>query len=1076
MAGDIRLVQFNPKSSPVGTDIVYMGDSSTSFDEVKVTLSSIGTYLMENSATQLQTIYVSTKGNDSIGTGTIVNPFASRAAAISHIGSNATATNPFVIVYDPGSYTFSTFNLEPFIYDFAYTSNTVLITVTGGFVTLDQTAFSGVVNAKSGVNNINFVGGTGIDILTSSMTGSAAFTIIFGGVNAGGANFINSSSFSGRMTITLRNNTFTGTTFNGVNTISSLGGNQYSTVALRSDQASTTGTFENDDKFGSLSINDGGSSNNLTASFTTSNPPSSVSITNSGTAIVNISFDSLTYIVPTITGSPIINILPQVFKTNNNTIDDGGGGATIAAVGTSTVNIGNSTGPSTTNIDGSVNINTTGSGITMLGASTFLGTINQSLASGNVKFIQTAVTTGNEPIIFMQVSRTGLTAVQNGDRLGQFDFEGYDGTQYVSAGQIFASVDGTVGTNQVPGRLDFYLANSSGTLTNYLNIHASGQVSTMNNTVDDGNGGFSFATSGSSTGTIGGGTYSGIMNIGNVSAPNVGSLSSNHGLLTYDGHAPYAVGTVSTSGSSTTITGSGTTFTSAMTGGVLFVTSGANIGTSVGVTFVSTTSLTADQSVTIAAGSSFKLYYGAIQLSPTTYNFGTGATVSSINIGTNAFTGTITLGNSTGPSIINTSGNMTGNIYVNNGSSNRNVGITMSSLPALAGGNDCVFMGYRALNALTSGTQHTALGYDALFQATSGNANTAVGFSAGSSITTGSANVCIGAQADVNSNTASNRIVIGDTTTGTNDNQCIIGNGSITSIINTGAGTCALGTTANAFSSLVLGTSSSSTIVINPASVASARTYTLQDSGTNSDIVTNTYSGVIDFNTVGAITIGDQTNTTGLTLNTNTSSTLTIGPVSSSIAIGNTTGALTATTVAINTGNHAGTVTIGHSNTALILVSNPNLVGGSNQLSFQPGGSGNSITFTAANPASNRTYTIPDALANSNMVLSSQSSVTQLTSISTGVTITGPTGNITTVSLSTVASTTAGTFTVTNTFYTSSSQVINVQASYGGATTGTPYAFVSAINSGSNTFNITVRNIDTSAALNGTLIISMIIC
>lgn len=101
--------------------------------------------------------------------------------------------------------------------------------------------------------------------------------------------------------------------------------------------------------------------------------------------------------------------------------------------------------------------------------------------------------------------------------------------------------------------------------------------------------------------------------------------------------------------------------------------------------------------------------------------------------------------------------------------------------------------------------------------------------------------------------------------------------------------------------------------------------------------------------------------------------------------------------------------------------------------------------------------------------LSSQSAVTQASSISTGVSITGPSGIITTVSLTTAASTTAGSFVVTNPFYKSTAQVISLTASYGGATTGSPHVFISAINAGSNTFTITVMNVDTAAAFNGTL-------
>ena len=47
------------------------------------------------------------------------------------------------------------------------------------------------------------------------------------------------------------------------------------------------------------------------------------------------------------------------------------------------------------------------------------------------------------------------TVVQSGDELGQIRFQGSDGTNYVQAARIEAQVDGTPGTNDMPGRLVF---------------------------------------------------------------------------------------------------------------------------------------------------------------------------------------------------------------------------------------------------------------------------------------------------------------------------------------------------------------------------------------------------------------------------------------------------------------------------------------------------------------------------------------------------------------------------------------------------------------------------------------------
>lgn len=130
-------------------------------------------------------------------------------------------------------------------------------------------------------------------------------------------------------------------------------------------------------------------------------------------------------------------------------------------------------------------------------------------------------------------------------------------------------------------------------------------------------------------------------------------------------------------------------------------------------------------------------------------------------------------------------------------------------------------------------------------------------------------------------------------------------------------------------------------------------------------------------------------------------------------------------------------------------------------------------TISAPLPASNRIVTVPDALGNSNLVLSTQSTVTQATSISTAVTLNASSGNITTVSVSTAASTAVGTFTLNNSFITTSSVVL-ASVSGGSYTTGSPVVVAGAVAAGSVTF--TLSNISTTAALNGTVKVSFLVC
>lgn len=90
--------------------------------------------------------------------------------------------------------------------------------------------------------------------------------------------------------------------------------------------------------------------------------------------------------------------------------------------------------------------------------------------------------------------------------------------------------------------------------------------------------------------------------------------------------------------------------------------------------------------------------------------------------------------------------------------------------------------------------------------------------------------------------------------------------------------------------------------------------------------------------------------------------------------------------------------------------------------------------------------------------------VTQSGEITTAVTLNQPAGDIITVSLSTAASTTAGQFTVNNSFVKADSIVLANIIDYTGST-GFPVILVDDVAAGS--FKITVRNVDTAAALNG---------
>lgn len=85
------------------------------------------------------------------------------------------------------------------------------------------------------------------------------------------------------------------------------------------------------------------------------------------------------------------------------------------------------------------------------------------------------------PIIEFFKSRNasvaGNTIVQSGDALGTVVFSGADGTDFIQGASITAAVDGTPGTNDMPGRLVFSTtADGASTPTERLRITAAGNI------------------------------------------------------------------------------------------------------------------------------------------------------------------------------------------------------------------------------------------------------------------------------------------------------------------------------------------------------------------------------------------------------------------------------------------------------------------------------------------------------------------------------------------------------------------------------------------------------------------------
>ena len=100
------------------------------------------------------------------------------------------------------------------------------------------------------------------------------------------------------------------------------------------------------------------------------------------------------------------------------------------------------------------------SGRLLVGTSTSLGADCKFQVSGNANIAEffTARTDLYGPIVGLNKAKgssASPAAVSSGDHIGTLECRGYDGTNYVLGAEIRGEVDGTPGTNDMPGRLVF---------------------------------------------------------------------------------------------------------------------------------------------------------------------------------------------------------------------------------------------------------------------------------------------------------------------------------------------------------------------------------------------------------------------------------------------------------------------------------------------------------------------------------------------------------------------------------------------------------------------------------------------
>jgi hypothetical protein len=102
-----------------------------------------------------------------------------------------------------------------------------------------------------------------------------------------------------------------------------------------------------------------------------------------------------------------------------------------------------------------------------------LSTTNASSASISITSTSNDAFSGG---LICGKSRAG-SAVQENDGLGQFRFGGFDGSAYVESVRIIAEVDGTPGTDDMPGRLVFSTtADGASSPTERMRINNAGSV------------------------------------------------------------------------------------------------------------------------------------------------------------------------------------------------------------------------------------------------------------------------------------------------------------------------------------------------------------------------------------------------------------------------------------------------------------------------------------------------------------------------------------------------------------------------------------------------------------------------
>ena len=106
---------------------------------------------------------------------------------------------------------------------------------------------------------------------------------------------------------------------------------------------------------------------------------------------------------------------------------------------------------------------------------------NATTASGLASFVWESTGVSPAPSVILSRSRSAtigsFSSVSSGDAIGAINFNGDDGTAFVVGASITSYVDGTPGTNDMPGRLVFSTtADGASTVTERMRIDSTGAV------------------------------------------------------------------------------------------------------------------------------------------------------------------------------------------------------------------------------------------------------------------------------------------------------------------------------------------------------------------------------------------------------------------------------------------------------------------------------------------------------------------------------------------------------------------------------------------------------------------------